>query len=141
MRTSENAPQATMSEGLCRHCGLPRTGYASVDGQIVCHTATVGLPDCYRRVTVHGEPLGALLDANPVPSGIHEIRNAQIRTMHQYGYRCGEWATLVSRLHVRGRECYLVRFDDGSSDFWVTDDPAGLYEFRVTLASSGGEIR
>lgn len=53
----------------------------------------------------------------------------RIRHTHPFGYRCGEWATLVSRLPVRGRDCYLVRFDDGASDFWVAGDPDEPYEF------------
>jgi hypothetical protein len=61
-------------DGLCVHCGLPRTGYAFVPGGVVCHTAAITLPDCYRRITVYGELLGALRDADPVPSGIHDIR-------------------------------------------------------------------
>ena len=54
----------------------------------------------------------------------------QIRTTHPYGFRCGEWATLVSTISVRGRDCHLVRFPDGMSDFWVADVPEGRYEFR-----------
>ena len=53
----------------------------------------------------------------------------RIRTMHPYGFRSGQWAVIVNRIEVKGRECYLVRFPDGMSDYWVADDPAGRYEF------------
>lgn len=53
----------------------------------------------------------------------------RIRQLHPAGYRSGEWATLVNVIPLRGRDCYLVRFDDGASDWWVCDDPDGLYEF------------
>lgn len=56
-------------------------------------------------------------------------RFRHIRHMHPAGYRSGEWAVLVTVLQVRDRDCYLVRFDDGASDFWVVDDPDGRYEF------------
>jgi hypothetical protein len=53
-----------------------------------------------------------------------------IRTMHHYGFRCGQWARLVTTISLEGRDCYLVEFDDGVSDFWAVDDPAGRYEFK-----------
>lgn len=44
---------------LCAHCGLPARGYASLAGGTrVCHDDRE--PDCYRLVTVYGEPLGRL---------------------------------------------------------------------------------
>ena len=38
-----------------------------------------------------------------------------IRTMHPYGFRCGEWAVLrcVVPDPERDRYCYLVEFGDG----------------------------
>ena len=39
----------------CAHCGLPMRGYATVNGQSVCHHPAL---DCYRLVTVYGERLG-----------------------------------------------------------------------------------
>jgi len=56
----------------------------------------------------------------------------QIRTTHPFGYRSGEWAALVKPVHhsQTDRGCYLVRFEDGASDWWVIDDPSAGYEFR-----------
>ncbi len=60
---------------MCLHCGLPLEGYATIrGGATVCHTAALGRPDCYRRITVYGEPLGALLEVTPLPAGIRDIR-------------------------------------------------------------------
>lgn len=56
---------------------------------------------------------------------------SRIRTMHRYGFRSGEWAKLHGTITDpgTGRECYLVEFDDGATDFWVVNDPDGQYEF------------
>jgi hypothetical protein len=62
-----------------------------------------------------------------------------IRTMHPYGYRSGEWATLAGQVQVKGRDCYVVRFDDGASDFWVIGDPDGQYEFSEACPDQGGK--
>lgn len=51
----------------------------------------------------------------------------RIRTTHPAGYRCGEWADLVATLPVRGRECFVVRFDDGVTDYWPSSEDR--YEF------------
>lgn len=51
------------SDNACGHCGRPRIGLGWVGDVRVCHTGT--LPpqddpiDCYRLVTVYGEPLGS----------------------------------------------------------------------------------
>lgn len=59
-----------------------------------------------------------------------------IRTMHHYGYRCGQWAELLTTLpDPEGRDCYLVRFPDGATDMWVVNDLNGQYEFKA----AGGE--
>jgi hypothetical protein len=57
----------------------------------------------------------------------------QIRTMHHFGFRSGEWADLltVAPDPEPGRDCYVVRFADGATDDWVVDDPDGKYEFRA----------
>lgn len=58
----------------CAHCGLTcgnyEGGYASLNFAPLCHPNAAGRPDCYRRVTVYGEPLGALRDVTPKPDGI-----------------------------------------------------------------------
>ena len=42
---------------VCAHCGEPQRGAASAFGKDLCHPDD-GL-DCYRLVTVYGEPVGA----------------------------------------------------------------------------------
>lgn len=42
----------------CAHCGKPQRGEAAIDGRPVCHTSGA-YPDCYRLVSVYGEPLGS----------------------------------------------------------------------------------
>lgn len=58
----------------CRHCGQELSGYGMLaDGQRVCHVSGGG-PDCYRRVTVYGEPVGALIGVAELPEGISACR-------------------------------------------------------------------
>lgn len=42
---------------ICAHCGNSLRGYGSVNSSYLCHP-DVGM-DCYRLVTVYGEPMGA----------------------------------------------------------------------------------
>jgi hypothetical protein len=75
-----------------------------------------------------------------------------IRALHPYAFRSGRWARIrtiapappeeadaddpFTRLRdafgvkPRSRDCYVVEFPDGKTDFWVVDDPAAEYEFR-----------
>jgi hypothetical protein len=53
-----------------------------------------------------------------------------IRTTHPYGFRSGQWATLQCTVPGPDRDCYLVEFADGTTDFWVVGDPDGDYEFK-----------
>lgn len=52
-----------------------------------------------------------------------------IRHTHQYGFRSGEWATIRAVVPSDDRECYLVEFPDGVTDFWAVVDPDEPYEF------------
>lgn len=63
----------------------------------------------------------------------------QIRTNHPYGFRSGEWAELKATVPGTDRDCYLVEFPDGVTDFWVVNDPDGQYEIRELSASNEGE--
>lgn len=59
----------------------------------------------------------------------------QIRATHRYAFRPGEWAELVGEIKADiggrpGRQCHVLRFDDGTIDLWPVDDPAAGYEFR-----------
>lgn len=71
----------------CYHCGQRcggRTpgGYGAItgpDGAIhaACSPDDPGTrPDCYRRVTEHGESAGALVGIDPPPVGVEDIRSA-----------------------------------------------------------------
>jgi hypothetical protein len=55
-----------------------RDGYGGVRGLAkklvnVCHTDNKDKPDCYRRITVYHEPLGALKGLATLPRGVSEI--------------------------------------------------------------------
>lgn len=59
----------------------------------------------------------------------------QIRTLHRYGFRSGQWATLLTTAPAPAKsDCYVVRFDDGVTDYWVVNDPDGQYEIREAAA-------
>ena len=74
--------------------------------------------------------------SNESPSQVSAAR-FEIRSTHHYAYRTGEWADLVTvTRHANGRQVYLVRFPDGASDFWPTEDAMAGYEFREKVAAS-----
>jgi hypothetical protein len=53
-----------------------------------------------------------------------------IRGLHWAHFRSGEWAELLTIApDPEGRDCYVVRFPDGVTDFWVVGDPENTYEF------------
>lgn len=55
---------------LCEHCGRLAGnyggGWARVGEARVCHPNVAGRPDCYRLITVYGEPVGS---RRPAPGG------------------------------------------------------------------------
>lgn len=55
-----------------------------------------------------------------------------IRSSHPYAFRSGEWAQIVARATdpENDRECYFLRFEDGTTDIWPVHDPVAQYEFR-----------
>ena len=66
----------------CAHCGQACGDYAGGHAGVtdaagdlvpVCHPNDPGRPDCYRRVSVFGELLGALRDRDPKPAGLRGI--------------------------------------------------------------------
>ena len=74
----------------CYHCGQRcggrvASGYGSIiapDGSLhaSCHPDNPATwPDCYRRVTVYGEPAGALRGVRPLPVGVKDIRKAPVQ--------------------------------------------------------------
>lgn len=54
----------------------------------------------------------------------------KIRTTHPWGFRSGEWATLLTITQVNNRCCYVVIFPDGVTDSWVISDVMAHYEFE-----------
>ena len=57
-----------------------------------------------------------------------------IRTNHRYGYRSGQWAELLTTVPAPDKsDCYVVRFPDGVTDYWVVNDPNGEYEFAESI--------
>lgn len=65
----------------CAHCGRASGGYKEAivrdsrgRSTPLCHPSQDDLPDCYRRVTVHGEPLGVLRGLAVLPVGVRDIR-------------------------------------------------------------------
>lgn len=53
-----------------------------------------------------------------------------VRSHHWAAYRSGQWARILTIApDPEGRDCFVVEFPDGATDFWVKDDPDGQYEF------------
>lgn len=52
-----------------------------------------------------------------------------IRHTHPYGFRSGHWAVIRAVVPGPDRDCYLVEFPDGVTDFWPVEDPSEPYEF------------
>lgn len=54
-----------------------------------------------------------------------------IRGTHWAQFRSGEWAVILTTAPSPedGRDCYIVRFPDGKTDWWVVNDPSDPYEF------------
>lgn len=69
----------------CAHCGKPRNGYGNYLGAKVCHTNTLPpqseAADCYRLLSVYGEPLGSRIadpaDAAPAATDYRAQRRQQ----------------------------------------------------------------
>lgn len=57
-----------------------------------------------------------------------------IRSMHPYAFRSGKWAEVLTVApSPDDRDCFIVRFPDGVTDYWVVNDPLGEYEFAADL--------
>lgn len=53
-----------------------------------------------------------------------------IRGTHPFQFRSGEWAELLTTApSPDGKDCYVVRFRDGATDYWRVDDSVERYEF------------
>jgi hypothetical protein len=60
------------------------------------------------------------------------MKPTHIRGTHPYTFRTGEWAEILTTApDPEGKDCYVVRFLDGTTDYWRVRDPAEPYEFRT----------
>jgi len=80
-------------EYWCFHCGSRcggrlDTGYGTLTGEFTPDGAIHAAcspddpdkhPDCFTRVTVHGEPIGALRDVRPLPVGVEDIQKEPVQ--------------------------------------------------------------
>lgn len=62
-----------------------------------------------------------------------------IRSTHPGAFRSGQWAEVRTIAPGVGRDCYIVEFPDGKTDYWVVGDVAAGYEFAVTVPSLPGK--
>lgn len=59
-----------------------------------------------------------------------------IRSMHHHAFRSGEWAEILTVAPSPEGDCYVVRFPDGRTDYWVVNDPVAQYEFASPFPDS-----
>jgi hypothetical protein len=64
----------------------------------------------------------------------------QIKGTHPYTFRTGEWAVIRSVVPGSDRNCYLVEFEDGATDFWPVDDSVEPYEFRNMVGETNEDV-
>ena len=70
-------------------------------------------------------------DAASAAAAVSFSVTQEIRATHHYGFRSGQWARILSTVPApNGRDCYLVQFPDGVTDWWLVNDPSDPYEFR-----------
>lgn len=55
----------------------------------------------------------------------------EIRGLHPYVFRSGQWGVIRDIVIVKDRRCYMVQFPDTMVDFWPVEDPTAEYEFRA----------
>lgn len=94
--------QVNEPERRCGHCGRAGAG-AWAAGARLCHTDNPALPDCYRRVTVWAEPVGALMALDPKPAGIDGIIRADARTTREAD-ALGDLVALTEELGLYGQD-------------------------------------
>lgn len=60
----------------------------------------------------------------------------QIRSVHPYGFRSGEWGEILTTVEMDdGRVCYLIAWPESERrpvevDWWPVEDPSDEREFR-----------
>jgi hypothetical protein len=55
----------------------------------------------------------------------------EVRSMHRYAFRSGEWARVTTAAMDVGGPIWHVEWPDGTTDWYAADDPDGQYEFRA----------
>lgn len=64
-----------------------------------------------------------------------EQKPTHIKSNHPAAFHSGEWALILAVAPAPdGKDCYIVKFDNGDQDFWRVDDPVAGYEFEVRYA-------
>ena len=61
----------------------------------------------------------------------------EIRSVHPYGFRSGEWGTITGIFRYEGRDCYRIKWpqrepkpDLETIDYWPLEDASDQREFR-----------
>lgn len=54
-------------------------------------------------------------------AGGQPVSERLIRHTHPDGFRSGQWAAIRAVVPGDDRECYLVEFPDGVTDFWSVE--------------------
>jgi hypothetical protein len=53
-----------------------------------------------------------------------------IRSNHWAAYHSGEWARILTVAPSPERDCYVIEFPNGDTDYWPVEDPTAEYEFK-----------
>lgn len=53
-----------------------------------------------------------------------------IRSCHWAAFQSGTWAKILTIAPSEERDCYVIEFPDGRTDYWPVDDPTAEYEFK-----------
>ena len=56
--------------------------------------------------------------------------SVQIRSVHPYGFRSGEWAIIRRTIWMNYRPCFEIEFLDRKRDYWPVIDASDEREFR-----------
>ena len=56
---------------------------------------------------------------------------SEVRSTHPNGFRSGEWGRILTTVESHGRDCYLIQWADGVTDWWPVVDPSDEREYRA----------
>jgi hypothetical protein len=110
----------------CSHCGQDTgitygTVTMGVFTAILCHTGDPDRPDCYRRVTVYHEPLGALLKHIALPRGVDYILDQGLEAV-KFLTQFGEEFPTENTVCVTHKRFVPCRKTDGMCLFSSTEE-------------------